>query len=190
MSDSKNVTVAKPGVGGAIYKAPVGSKLPTNAIDTLDPAFVSLGYVSEDGLTNSNTLSTEDIKEWGGSVVYSAETEKSDKLKFKLIEALNTDVLKTVYGDSNVTGDLTNGITIKANSVPQKEYAWVVDTILKDGILKRIVVPNGKVTEVGDVVYKNNELVGYETTLTAFPDETGNTHYEYISKPANDGEQR
>ena len=69
-------------------------------------------------------------------------------------------------------------------------FAWKRSYIKKNGILKRIVVPNGKVTEVGDVVYKNNELVGYETTLTAFPDETGNTHYEYISKPANDGEQR
>ena len=186
MSNTKNVTAAKPRVGGAIYKAPVGTKLPTNATEELDPTFVSLGYVSEDGITNSNTLTSEDIKEWGGSIVYSAETEKSDKFKFKLIEALSTDVLKTVSGDSNVTGSLDAGITIKANSIPQKEYAWVVDTILKNGILKRIVIPNAKVTEVGDVVYKLNDLLGYETTLTAFPNETGDTHYEYISMPSKE----
>lgn len=186
MSNTNNVTAAKPKVGGAIYKAPVGTKLPTNATEALDPTFVSLGYVSEDGLTNSNTLTSEDIKEWGGSIVYSAETEKSDKFKFKLIEALNVDVLKTVYGDENVSGTLEEGIAIKVNAIPQKEFSWVVDTVLKSGTLKRMVIPNAKVTEVGDVVYKLNDLLGYETTLTAFPNETGDTHYEYISKPSKE----
>lgn len=186
MSDTKNVTVAKPKVGGAIYKAPIGTTLPKTATETLNEAFVSLGYVSEDGLTNSNSMTSEEIKEWGGNIVYSSETEKNDKFTFKLIEALNVDVLKTVYGESNVTGNLEAGIAIEANSEPQKEFAWVVDTILKGGILKRMVVPNAKITEVGDIGYKLSDLLGYETTLTAYPDpnsEKGTTHYEYISKP-------
>lgn len=179
MANKNNVTASKPKIGGAVFRAPLGTPLPTNATDELNKAFASLGYISEDGVTNSNTMTTEKVKAWGGDVVMEDETEKTDTVKMKLIEGLNTDVLKAVYGDSNVTGDLETGIAIKANSIPQKECCWVIDMVLK-GALKRVVIPCGKVTAVGDVVYKAGQPVGYDTTISTTPDADGQTHYEYI----------
>lgn len=180
MSDATKVTTAKPKIGGAIYSAPLGSTLPTDATTPLDAAFKSLGFISEDGLTNTNSPSTDTMKDWGGQVVLVMETDKEDTFQSTMIEALNIDVIKEVYGSTNVTGTLATGITITANAKELEEHSIVVDMVLKGGVSKRIVLPSAKVSEIGDITYGGSDAVGYDTTWTALPDASGNTHYEYI----------
>lgn len=183
MTKSENVSNAKPKIGGAIYSAPLGTVLPTNAITALETAFKSLGYISEDGLSNENSPSSDNIKAWGGDVVVTVQTEKEDSFTYTLIEATSIDVLKEVYGSTNVTGTLETGIEIKANSKELEEHVIVIDMILKAGVLKRIVIPCAKVSEVGEINYADEDAIGYETTVQAINDTQGNTHYEYIQKP-------
>ena len=179
MTSTKNVSFGKPRVTGAVSTAPLGTKLPTDAISDLENEFKNLGYISEDGLTNENSPETDSIKAWGGDTV---QTAKEDTFTFKLIEVLNIDVLKEIYGKDNVSGSLESGIKIVANSKEMEEHIVVIDIILNGGVLKRIVIPKAIITEIGEVEYSDEDAIGYEITLTAKPDETGNTHYEYIQK--------
>ena len=176
-----NVTVGKPKVGGAVHWAPLGTTLPTSATAALNAAFVDLGYVSEDGLTNNNSPESDTVKAWGGDTVLSLQTDRPDTFALTLLEAMNEDVLKTIYGSSNVTADGDGNLTIKATAEEMPSGSWVFDMILKGGRAKRIVVPNGTISELGEITYKDDEAVGYNITITDVPDTNGVYHYEYIT---------
>ena len=183
-NNAQNVSVAKPKVGGAVFVAPVGTELPTDVTTALNAAFQNVGYISEDGVVNTNSPDTDTIKEWGGASVGKIDNGKDDTWQFTMIEALNPTALKLVYGADNVSGTLAAGITVKANSNEQADVALVIDMILKGGALKRVVLPSASVSEVGEVTYAATSAIGYQTTLLATPDKDGNTHYEYIKGAA------
>ncbi len=183
-NNALHVTTGKPKIGGSLYRAPLGTALPTDATTPLDEAFQCLGYCSDEGLVNSTETENETIKAWGGDTVLEVLTGKQDHWQFTLIEALSVAVLKTVYGDDNVSGDLESGITVKANTAALPYSVYVAEMILNGNVLKRVVLPQAKVIEVGDITYADGEAVGYETTLSAVPDAAGNTHYEYMKKAA------
>lgn len=170
-ADATKVSTGKPKIGGAMSRAPLGTALPTDTTTALNEAFVALGYISEDGLTNKNSPESDEIKAWGGDTVLTDQTEKSDTFTFTLIESLNGDENVTVTGSK---------ISVKANTKELTAQAWVVDMVMNSSKKKRIVIPNGKVSEIGDIVYTDGDPIGYELTVAAFPDTDGNTHYEYI----------
>lgn len=182
MSTVGYVSAGKPNVSGAIYCAPLGTTLPTTTSATLNASFAEMGYASEDGVTNTNSPESQTIKAWGGDTVLAVQTSKEDTWKVKLIEVLNEDVLKAIYGSANVTGTLSTGIAIEANSDEAEAMSWVIDMVMRDDAAKRVVLPNAKITEIGDITYTDNDVTGYEITLTAMPDSSGNTHYEYIKR--------
>lgn len=186
MPDVSKVSTGKPKVGGAIYRAPAGTTPPTSADAELAAAYVDLGYASEDGVTNNNTAESDSVAAWGGDTVVVIQTAKPDEWGVTLLESLNPNVLKTIYGSSNVTTG-TGTITVNATSAQPEEAVYVIDMALKGGALKRIVIPHGSITEVGEIVYKDDEPIGYELTIAALPDSSGVTHKEYIKLPSTSG---
>jgi hypothetical protein len=183
-----NVTAGKPAVAGAIYRAARTANLviPTSAGATLSSDYKCMGYISEDGLKNDMGIDSDKVIAWGGDTVLPFEKSRQDDFKFKMLEVMNEDVLVAVFGSSNVTvtaatSSAPKAIAINVNSDEQTEAVWVFDMIMRGNNPKRIVVPYGKITDMEEIEYKDDDAVGYDVTLTAVADESGNTHYEYMN---------
>lgn len=167
-----NVVAGKPLATGGVLIAPLGTALPTTAIAAPNVSFVAAGYIGEDGLTETVDRSTDKIRAWGGDTVKVTQSEFSVSYQFTFLESVKADVLKAVYGDANVTttpatstvGTL-NTVKIKSEPLPHKAFIFEV----KDGSARiRIVVPDGQITELGEVTYSDSEVVGYQVTVEAF----------------------
>ncbi len=177
--DKTKVSAGKPKISGSIFRAPLGTTLPTDAVSEIGNEFVELGYAGSDGVKNSNSIESGTVQAWGGDVVLMTKTGHTDTFSFTLIESLNPEVLKTVHGDENVSGTLNEGIRVAVNGKEQPPYTWVIDMVLRNAV-KRLVIPCGTITEVGEVTYSDSDAIGYAITLSAARDNEGNTHYEYI----------
>lgn len=178
MANASNVSVGKPLAAGGIFSAPLNADTPDDATTALT-GFADLGYVSDSGLVNSISTDTTDINAWGGDRVLTVRTSRSETFSWTFIET-NAKVLAEVYGTENVE-EVAGAITVIHNSKDTPNRQYVFEIALTGNRVKRIVVPNGKITEVGDVTYVDGDPIGYEVTLSALPDENGNTAYEYIA---------
>lgn len=179
-NNAANVTAGKPKIGGAVFAAPLGATLPTSVNDALT-GFTCLGYVSDAGVANDNSPTSQSIKAWGGDTVLNLQTDRPDTFKLTLLETMEVEVKKIVYGDSNVTE--SNGeIVVKATAEELEGHAFVIDQALKDGAKQRIVIPEGRISALDTITYADNSAVGYGITINDIPDENGVYHYEYLSK--------
>lgn len=181
-NNSANVSAAKPKVDGAIWWAPAGTDVPTDASTALVEAFVSVGYVSEDGLTEKETRSYTKFKAWGGDTVESSQTEYAKSYGFKMIET-NEATMKARYGADNVTAEGGKVSQVKHNATELPEGVWVIEMIIAGKIVRK-VMPRGKIEEIGDIAYNDGNLVAYDVTLGLLPDSNGDYEIDYYAEVA------
>lgn len=162
-TDSSNVRVA---VTGEVSVAPTGTTAPADVSTALAVGFVGLGYVGEDGITESRERSTTDIKAWqNADTVRTVVTDANLSYTFKLIETTEAS-LELFYGATVASEKL---VVTPATTGGRKSFVFDIE----DGTdLLRIYVPEGEVAEVGDVVYASGEAIGYEVTVRAYPNAT------------------
>lgn len=177
-NNTANVSAGKGVKGGYIFSAPVGTVLPTDLDTKLDNAFKVLGFISEDGITISVEEDSSDLVDMNGDVMDSTYSNRAETLAFTLAE-IKAGTFKAEHGSLNVTDE--NGlITIKHNGDNHDSNSYVFELLLKDGRRWRMVVPNAKLSELGDLTISSSELCQREITIKCAVDTAGNTIYDYI----------
>lgn len=171
-SDVDYVYAAAPKATGALRWAPLGTTLPTDAKAALDAAFVDLGYIGEDGFTESNSRDITKKKAFGGSTVKILQTDYTATVSFTFLESVNANVLKAVFGEDNVTvtpaaGANGNQVRVSKNKAILPHKSWVIDTI-DDDKHYRSVIADGQVMTIGDITIVHTDTIMYTVTIEAF----------------------
>lgn len=179
-NNAQNVSFGKPKATGAVFIAPKGTTLPTDATTALANAFVDMGYISEDGYVQSIETDTAEVNAWGGDRVLTAQSSYAETHTVNFIET-NINTLKAIYGASNVT-ETAGKITVNAKATPLDECVVVIELALTGGRVKRVVIPHAKIADrSGDISYTDGDAVAYPAKFSASPDTNGNYHIEYIA---------
>nr|DAS55627.1 MAG TPA: tail protein [Caudoviricetes sp.] len=179
-NDKSNVSLGKPCAIGGVYYAPLGTALPKDATTPLAEAYKCIGYISEDGLTNSTDTDTTEVKEWGGATVLKEISSYSETYQFAMLE-IKADSMKLRYGADNVTnaGDKLHIL----HGMPKDEHYVVVFEIMLTGNRKqRLVLPDASVVEYDDITYSAGDPITYSVTLSANPSKLigGKTVDDYV----------
>jgi hypothetical protein len=184
---SKDVFVGAPdqAVTGAILSGPVGTPLPSGATatsSTLNVALVASGYVGEAGVRITPSRSTTAIRDWSRKAIRTLLESFDGTLAWEHL-ALDVQSVKNYFGDDNVevfaaTATLGTRMALKLRGDALTEKAWVFR--MKDGLRKVvIVVPNGTITEQGEIPFVANDAIRLPVVLTTAPDSAGNSLYIY-----------
>lgn len=172
---------------GAVFDAPLGTKLPDSATEELDKAFTSSGYVSEDGLALKTDRSTNDIKDWSGAVVKKLLDSFDGTISWSEMQ-MSYEALCHAFGDAAVTkvpATTEHGEQIKLaiNSSMPPARTWAFR--MKDGAARiTISVPNGQVTSVDEIDFVSSDSVKLPITLSCYPDSDGNSIYILVDDGA------
>lgn len=160
-----NDDLVRVGITGDIYIAPVGTALPTNVTSPLNAAFVKVGHVTTDALTEALAVTSEKIRSWqkkGG--VRSVVTEYDWTWQFVAMESSAT-VMELFYGGATtatVGGVSTTTIPIDIESV---EKAMVIQIIDGD-IITRYALEVVEISDRGDATHNGSDATGYDLTVS------------------------
>jgi len=179
---AQNAQAVRVGVTGAIYTAPLNTTVPTDVSSALNAAFREVGYATEDGVTLGVETESTDIKAWqNGLTVRRVQTSKDFTLAFSMMET-NAASLEVFFNNyTHGPGGASGSVTL--NGDQPYRGAWVVD-VVDDTDLIRIVIPDGQVTETGEVSIVNGDAMTFPVTITGYPDSGGDAGTIYFDTEA------
>lgn len=177
--DANEVTVGSALATGAIWVAPKGTTLPTDATTSLAGTWKLLGFTSDAGVSISESASNSAIRAWEGRTeVYNVRTEYTEQISFMPIQC-NQDVAELMWGSDAVTAG-TNKLTVKHHGKTLEPVCVVIETVPRDGIVKRYT-GTFQLTERGAQTLDGTQVDGRQLTFNSVADSDGVTMYEYTA---------
>ncbi|MEU5976390.1 phage tail protein [Streptomyces sp. NPDC047315] len=167
------------GANGGAWTAPLGTASPGDPqIQPLAP-WLPIGAISDDGLVQGFDEDSQEYTPWGyTSPIRTTITKSLRTFKITAWETTRVTARSLHYRIPESALTPTAGLTSfaeTASPVPDRRAFWFI--VLDGATQLGFYVPEGEITERSDVTHKQDEMAGFEWTITAYPDVSGNTVY-------------
>lgn len=189
------------GVAGGYYLV-VEKPSTAAALDTLIASLLSssdrptgavnLGYITSDGVTESISKSSTVETDMNGDPIITTGSDRTETWRMRFAEVKRKAVLELMYGAGNVS-ESSGKIVAWHSNVDLPEMVHILDLVLKDGSRARRCMPQGQLTELGDLSINSTSILGRETTVSGnlYTSQDGTmsgTAFEvYWPAPSSDG---
>lgn len=170
-------------VAGGLYVAPLGTELPTDVDEPLDPLFKSLGYVSSDGVTINIDGSTTPIEIWSGEEIGSLRDKFAISYAMGLYQVLSPHVNALIFGDGSVSTSAAttahgNRMKVAISGRMPKRASLVLDAFFEDKMIRQ-VAEVVQMSEIDDIKLVHNEPMTFSPTFKAYRGSDGNHVVQY-----------
>jgi hypothetical protein len=167
------IQVSQGAVTGAIFWAPLGTPVPTDATTALNAAFHNLGYVSSDGIQPARDISTDNVTDMNGATLRTVQTDFSSAFTATMMQTLNEYLNEAIFGAANVTvtaADATHGkrIAVLDKGRVADQGAMVIETY--DGVKRhRRTAEVAQITAVEEGALVGNQIQTFTLTYSIYP---------------------
>lgn len=163
--------LARLGVTGAVRVAALGATLPTT-LAAWAAGWANCGYISDDGLTESNSQDRAEFVPWQGRSPIRTEITRETVTFQATFWETNWQTISLYYGvgldDVTVTGVAPDQLVVFDTGRPKQDLRAFGYDVLDGVYARRIILPFAEVTEKGDITYKSDTLIAYPITMTAY----------------------
>lgn len=154
-------------IDGALYSAPPGTPLPTNATVALNVAFTGHGLWTSDGLSEASDTTTTEVRAFQNNIlVGNVVTGGTATVTVALLQK-NAANKGLYYGDE--VDPVTGGVRWRPG-IPSGDRVFVVDKVDANGEVERLVVGRGNARPNGDRVTVQGSASAYPIAISILDD--------------------
>jgi len=160
---------------GKVYVAAVGSPEPVGVVDVMDPTWAELGYITEDGVSLTPSVDTNDIRVWQSlQAIKTPITGVEFEVNFVPAQ-FNQDTLSLYFLGNQWENSGGVARLEVSNSPGTQERSLCVEWEDDEGDLNRLVVPRAQITDREALNLQRSELLGLGVTFRALTGPDGYT---------------
>lgn len=163
-----NGTEVRVAGAGHVYVAPAGTALPTD-LTPLDPKYVDLGYVTEDGVGFSFGREVEELNAWQGDSIRILSTKEPATTTFSLMQT-NSTIMTVAFGGGTITETGTGASKIYTFTPPtlgtNTERVLVIEFSDGASISYRYIIQRTQIMGNVDFTLNRTSALTYPLTMS------------------------
>lgn len=174
------------GANGGGWVADLGASSPGDPLIQPLAPWAPVGAISDDGLVQGFDEDSQEFTPWGyTSPIRTTITKSLRTFKITAWETGRVVVQSLQYRIPVADLAPVSGLTTFAETAspePDRRAFWFI--VLDGDTSRGFFVPEGEISDRSDVTHKQDEMAGFEWTITSYPDAAGNTVYHADRVPA------